>query len=398
MLGAAEALINASDIELAVATVSNRVDNLRIIEGKRIRYYLISSGNKYSGSNTTYNKKFEKQWKIIDTDFNPDIIHIHGTENTHGLAYMRACGNEKCVVSIQGMMSAYDYYDYGLTKKQIMKNLSLSDILRCNSIFSAKRSFRNRSKYEREMIQRTHHVIGRTDWDKARTWAINPIAEYHFNNETLRSEFYTNNRWNYNQCIKHSIFLSQGSYPIKGLHQILKALPLVLQFYPDTVVRIAGKNIIKRPKGLRELYFYSGYGNVIREIIKDKHLDNCVLFLGNLGADQMRSEYLNANLFICPSTIENSPNSLGEAQILGVPCLASYVGGTMNMISSSLCGELYRFEEVEMLAWKICKLFETSASFDNSTMIDEAKNRHDREKNATELLDIYSSIINERIK
>lgn len=41
---------------------------------------------------------------------------------------------------------------------------------------------------------------------------------------------------------------------------------------------------------------------------------------------------LNANMFLLPSAIENSPNALGEAQMLGVPCVSSRVGGVEDMI------------------------------------------------------------------
>lgn len=68
----------------------------------------------------------------------------------------------------------------------------------------------------------------------------------------------------------------------------------------------------------------------------------------------MKQEYLNANVFICPSSLENSPNSLGEAQILGTPCLASYVGGIPDMMFGNE-GYLYRFEEIEMLAERFVK-------------------------------------------
>ena len=80
-------------------------------------------------------------------------------------------------------------------------------------------------------------------------------------------------------------------------------------------------------------------------------------FTGSLREDQMIAEYLNAHLFICPSSIENSPNSLGEAQLLGVPVIASYVGGVPDMVTHGETGLLYRFEEVEMLAEGIRNLF-----------------------------------------
>ena len=48
---------------------------------------------------------------------------------------------------------------------------------------------------------------------------------------------------------------------------------------------------------------------------------------------------------------------MGEAQLLGVPVIASYVGGVPDMVTHGETGLLYRFEEVEMLAEGIRNLF-----------------------------------------
>ena len=103
----------------------------------------------------------------------------------------------------------------------------------------------------------------------------------------------------------------------------------------------------------------------------------------------MKAEYLSANVFVCPSTIENSPNSLGEAQILGVPCVSSYAGGAMDMMENNT-DNLYRFEEIEMLAYKICQIFGREER--QVDMRDLALKRHDPFVNAAKLVDIYQSI------
>ena len=56
-------------------------------------------------------------------------------------------------------------------------------------------------------------------------------------------------------------------------------------------------------------------------------MEDKIEFLGRLSAEGMKQAYLDANVFVMPSTIENSPNSLGEAMLLGVPCVAADVGG-----------------------------------------------------------------------
>ena len=170
---------------------------------------------------------------------------------------------------------------------------------------------------------------------------------------------------------------------------MLKAMPLILRHYPNTQIRIAGSDITK---GRQRLFIsgLSGYGKIIKSLIDQYNLADHITFTGNLNADEMKREYLQCNVFICPSTIENSPNSLGEAQILGVPHLCSYIGGAMDMMKGNEdC--LYRFEEVEGLAYKVCSIFASGA--EQVDISEEARKRHNPETNQKQLLEIYRSIV-----
>lgn len=384
MLGAAEALIEHGEVELYVASVSSKVMNLSKLKGKKIVYYVIP----YGKGNKVYNLDYCPFWKQIYDDLNPDIVHIHGTEFSHGLSYMKVCNVDNVVISIQGLLSVYYKYFYaGMTNGNILRNITIRDLLR-GTIYSDRSKFISRSKYELEMLQKAKHIIGRTSWDKSHVWAVNSNCKYYFCNETLRSPFYLGTRWNYRDCVKHSIFLSQAGVPFKGLHQVLKAMPIILRHYPNAIIRVAGTDITKSDS-LGDKLRLSGYGKYIRYLIKSLNLQGKVIFTGSLNGEQMKQEYLKANIFICPSAIENSPNSLGEAQILGVPCVASNVGGVIDM----MCGNeknLYRFSDVEMLARKVCDIFE----FQNnpSEMVSLAFERHNPIANAKQLLQIYKNI------
>ena len=96
-----------------------------------------------------------------------------------------------------------------------------------------------------------------------------------------------------------------------------------------------------------------------------------------------------------PSAIENSPNSLCEAQILGVPTIASYCGGTPTLVEDGKSGFLYRYEEFEMLAQTIIRLF-TLTDFSELSECERvtAFRRHDKTKNAMDLKTIYQQMIN----
>ena len=388
LLGAANALLRSDEVQLTVASVSPLVQELTFVKGEKINYYALPMGK----GNTRINYDYEPLWKQVKQEVKPDVVHIHGTEFSHGYAYVRACGVDNVVVSIQGLVSAYYYYYYyDISSLSVMKNITLRD-LRSETIFHGQKDFRIRGEYEKALLKEVHHIIGRTSWDRSRTWAINPNAEYHFCNETLRDEFYDGSKWNYNKCVPHSIFISQGSYPIKGLHQVLKAMPLILRHYPDTMIRVAGTDITQeRPVfGRLGITGLLGYGKVIKGIIYKYDLSKHLTFTGGLDAEQMKNEYLKSNVFICPSSIENSPNSLGEAQILGVPHLCSYIGGAMDMMKGNEeC--LYRFEETECLAYKVCSIFASGAK--QVDMSQEALKRHDPEINRKQLLSIYANIV-----
>lgn len=385
VLGASQALLNScKDIELHVASISQLINELTILKGEQIIHYVIP----YGKGKIKYNSGYEKYWLQINDIVKPDIVHIHGTEYSHGLAYVNACGSDKVVVSLQGIKSGIaPFYCAGLKRSQVFLNTTLRDLIRGN-IYKEQQRFSQSGDIEKELLRKVKNIIGRTSWDKAHAWAINSKAKYYFNNETLRPEFYDGSKWDYDKCDKHTIFLSQAGYPLKGLHQVLRAMPLILRHYPDTKIRVAGADITKYSTW-RDKLRISGYGKLIRHMIHQLHLENHIEFLGPLNAEQMKQAYLNCNVFVCPSSIENSPNSLGEAQLLGVPHVASFVGGVADMMVGNE-ENLYRFEEVEMLANKICDVFyKDNKQVDMSAV---ALQRHHPQYNTKHLLDIYRQI------
>lgn len=386
LLSLANALVDSDNIELIVTSITPLVNNLKKVEGERVCHYAIP----YSGD-TSYTEKYEDTFRSIFNEVKPDVVHIHGTEFPHSLAALRACGSKHTVVSLQGLASVISrYYLAGLKNRDILCNPTLHDMLRSN-LYKQKREMEKRGVYEQQLIKEASFVIGRTSWDYSHTWAINPSIKYYHCNEILRREFYVADKWFYDKCVPHSIFLSQGSYPLKGLHKVLEALPIIKKNYPDVVVRVAGPDITYSGAGLRGKLRISTYGKIIKRVIKNNNLENNVVFVGSLNAQDMVKEYLRANIFVCPSSIENSPNSLGEAQILGVPCVASYVGG----IPDFMQGDeefLYRFDDVEMLAEKICKAFKMEETIDASAIRQVAQKRHNIKEIVNRVLNVYNEI------
>lgn len=378
----------APELHLCIVA-THPVKELLHIEKNGMEYYVVPQ----HGSRDVYDARLETYFRQIYDTVQPDAVHIHGSEYPHSLAFVKACGNRGTVVSIQGMISVYAGYFYaGITTGELISCTSVRDILKGETLFAAKRSMDRRGEYEKELLRSVKHVMGRTGWDRANSLGINPSLEYHKCNETLRADFY-GPVWEYSRCRPHSIFLSQVSSPLKGAHKMFEAMPMILREYPDAEIYMAGEDFVNRP-----LHRHFSYGNYLKGIIDRNGLAGKVHFMGVLNGSQMAEQYLKANVFVCPSSIENSPNSLGEAQLLGTPSVSSYTGGTMEFIEDGVSGYLYRFEETAMLAEKVCRIFADSSLA--RTLSENGRKtalaRHDREAIAHRMLSVYRDIASER--
>ena len=341
-----------------------------------------------------YNIKTEESLRRVIEKANPDVIHVFGTEYPHCLATLKVAPNSANVlVGLQGLCHAIaEVYEADLPKR-IVNRSTFRDFVKRDSIKKQKKKYWKRGENEREALKLATFVTGRTAWDRKRVTEINPDIIYLGMNETLRSCFYTG-RWNPEHAENGAIFLSQGDYPIKGLHYMLEAMPLILDACPEAHIYVAGQNLTKK-ETFKDKIKLSSYGKYLRKLIKNNNLSDKVTFLGNLTAEEMRAQYLKSKVFVCPSKIENSPNSLGEAMLLGVPCVAARVGGVPDLISEDE-GILYEDGNVAALAEAVIKQLKGNENL--GTMVRKARGHanynHDPEVNYHTLLQIYNRIAN----
>lgn len=327
----------------------------------------------------------------------PDMIHIWGSEYPHTLAMVKAAERigvlDNTVISIQGLVSMIALYYTAELPPNVIKNKTLYELLRGAGIEDMIKAFYTRGRYEIEAFSLAKNCIGRTDWDYNCLKAINHHIHYYKCNETLRECFYSG-EWKYDQCDKYSIFVSQATYPIKGLHSLLQAFPMVLEKYPNAQIRIAGANIVSREKIIDKIKA-SSYGGYLCKLITQQNMQNHIHFLGTLNAQKMKEEYLKANVFVSCSSIENSPNSVGEAMLLGTPVVASDVGGTSSILNAPDEGILYRWNSPSDLATSILDVFQNpgNAVVRAARAKEHAKKTHCSQNNLETLLKTYSKII-----
>ena len=392
LVGAAQ-LLKKQDVDLTIVTVSILTKRKTHVNVDGIEYYVLPSRCDYQ----------TEIWDIIQT-VQPDLIHIHGTEYDFNTQLIHICSkhNIKSVVSLQGLMCACaEHYMDGIPSKYNQVNPFLrlmSKIYYADSIAMEQRRFAEQGKIEIEALKKVQNVIGRTTWDKEMALSINPNLTYFHVNESLRPEFYTGERWDYNKCEKHSIFISQASYPIKGLHMLLGILPKLIEEYPDLQVYIGGSAPYTFHYKYKFMDFildgifeYQGY---IKKLIRMNRLKNHIHYTGPLNPQGMKTQYLKCNVFVSLSSIENESNSISEAKMLGVPVVASRVGGVCDRITNGVNGLSYEFFDTETLRHNIRCIFN-----DQNQLMHYCNNAHmdavqinDREKNTQALLAVYREI------
>ena len=197
---------------------------------------------------------------------------------------------------------------------------------------------------------------------------------------------------------------------------MLLALPAIKERYPDVKVYVAG-NSIANYSTLKDKIKISSYGKYIRELIKQGGLEENVVFMGRLNAKQMKEAYLKSHLFVCCSAIENSPNSLGEAMLLGMPCVSADMGGVSGIFTGGEDGIFYEGFKTSANSYdNMCygdKIHEYSLQKNVKALSDavidmwsdkekmqkycknarlHARKTHNREQNYYNLQEIYASI------
>ncbi len=399
---ASKLMVNQERNDITLAICFPASENLNMVKGdtslfvknkaQGIEYYIFREDTLHPEN---YDAGLEESLGAIIRDFEPDLVHIFGTEYPHTLACVKAFDHpERTLIGIQGLCSAIAEVYMADLPYSVQKKKTFRDILKKDGLFDQQAKFAKRGEYEKEALALVGHVTGRTDFDREMTKKFAPNAKYHFMNETLRSDFY-HDTWSIDRIERYSLFLSQGNYPIKGLHYVIDILPEIIEEFEETVVYVAG-DVITANDSIKDKIKISGYGKFLLSQIKKNKLQDHVRFVGRLQSDRMCARFLKTHVFLCPSAIENSPNSVGEAMLLGVPVVSADVGGVHNLVDDGRDGILYPKDKPKRLKDSILRIFEDDklAVLLSSNAKAHALRTHDPDTNYRRLLDIYRAIVN----
>ena len=373
-----EKLISYDHIKLGL--VFQSIDNKKETLGKTT-YYTIKKCPKW---NKLFPQKeelyFLNQAEKIINDFNPDIIHVFGSETELGLIYRIT--QTPIILHIQGFIGSVinawypPYYNkcYNDLKKLITNPLNLLNILHLPYRFNYI------TKREQEIFEHINNFFGRTEWDKRIAKLLNPEGEYYYCSEMIRSIFYNNEKkWEYNKNNYITIISTINESTYKGQDVILKTAKLLKNL---------GYIINWKICGISNIEWATQQTNI-------KYIDVNVELLGKVSSETIKNLLLQCNCYVHPSYIENSPNSICEAQLIGVPVISCNVGGISSIINHNIDGILVPSNDIYMLASHIIEIYNNKslATFIGNNGYKVAKNRHKPENIVSDLLKSYNHII-----
>lgn len=367
------------NIELGICFFYNEEQK---IKQKNITYYPIKQSKKFfsfipsSKYTDKENNTLIKKFLNVISDFKPDIIHIFGSEMQFGL--IAKYTKTPIVLHIQGILTpCLNAYLPPFVSWLTFYFKSSNPLLILKGI-KERINWTNNSNREQEIIKNIYNYIGRTTWDYRVIKTLNPHCRYYYGSEILREEFYKPEPRTLPQQL---IIVSTISSPLyKGFDLILKTASILKNNYKQTFKWIVFGNI--NP-------------SFIERTVGIYHNDVNIILRGIATANEIKKMILTSTVFMHPSYIDNSPNSICEAQILGCSVIATNVGGIPTLIKDQETGFLVPANDPYQTAYLINELFR-----DKNKNITIGKNaqkvankRHDKNNIVIELVSIYKNII-----
>lgn len=370
------------EIELAIVTTHQRPSMERYASGG-IDCFLVPMR---SNNSERQQAAALKDCARIVEEWEPDVIHVHGTERFFGLLSARRLVSRPAVISIQGLMQPYAEWYHFFGDRSLMEIIKMHRIITVpmmRGLIWDYHRFKKAARREQEIILCNRDFMGRTLWDRSHLYSINPRARYHHAEEAIRLPFWQA-RWDISRCQTHRIIYVNPNQPRKGAETLFKAADILKWKYSNLEVALIG-----------EISSRSGYGRYVKEEIGKRN--GYVREMGPLNAEEMAKELTRSHVFVSPSFIENSPNGICEAQLVGVPVVSSYTGGVPSLVKDRYSGMFFPTGDSPQLAATVGQIFE-----DDSLAVSLSQNahataseRHDIEKLIGRLVCVYSDVIKE---
>lgn len=328
----------------------------------------------------------------IIQEIQPDIIQIWGTETW--LSYAVSCCSPQIpkVIFVQGLIGMHQRYLGGYfgnmpEDKIYGKNIPLFSRLK---EMVRHVNFKKQALIETKTLCNCGNVIIDNDFSKAFCRSISSDINCFEHSLEPNKVFFTR-RWEAEKCKRFSVFTVYGSSAEKGTQNLLKALSVLKKSFPDIELVIPGPYDINSD-GRLSSQSKNPFQIVLKNMIRLLDLEKNVRFTGKLNPEQMSDEMVKANVFVNTSCMEVHALSLREALTVGMPCISSMCGSVNGYLKHGYNGFIYRYEEYEVLAFYIKKLFENRI-LEKEISENAVKTALTANENSLSLAEIYTQII-----
>ena len=256
-----------------------------------------------------------------------DLLHLHGSELQ--LPAMTAGLRVPNILSVQGIVSDY--------ARVVPGRFSMLKFLWTLAGY-----------YEKRYLPTVHNFICRTTWDKALTAKLSPGCTIFHNWETIRPDFFTAAEQPAPAPLPRpqALFVG-GNQVVKGFRELLIGFNEIAQ-QTNLKLVIVGRLQFADITAVAEKYQLRHLGPENVE---------CRPFQDGAGLAKL---YRESFCLLHPSYIDNSPNSVCEAQLMGLPVVASDVGGVGSLITEGETGLLCTLDP-SSLARQAIRLYRDAA-------------------------------------
>lgn len=298
--------------------------------------------------------------KIIK-EIKPDIVHGIGTEHIWSTAALLS--GYPSVVTIHGVMAK-------IVPQLAAPPWSSRYWLSRWFAFLEKRVLR-RNKYLISINPYIYNTV--SELTEAKIYSIeNPVAPLFFDAIAHPEQ-------------SRNILFVGDTTPLKSLLTLLQAFVLLRQNQ-----KLEGWTIIAvGPQ--RE----GAYQDRIMAYIREQRLDSQVRFAGFILPERLVEEYRDAALLVLASRQETAPMCIAEAMTVGLPVVATRVGGVPYMVSDGETGFLCSVDNPEEMAEKLEVLIahpELRAQMGEQARL-AAQDRWHPTRIARQTLDVYNEIL-----
>jgi glycosyltransferase involved in cell wall biosynthesis len=386
LLALANLLSSDENIILGNITFGN-VKTIEKTDSDNIIQWIVPS--KKSKKNGLPKGDVKKELIKIINDFQPDLIHVWGTESYWGTITSDVVNDFPVLIEMQGLKKTIlPIYHGELTISERIRCIGFKEILKFDTIWNRKQMFFKWGKIEDHIIKKHNYFSTHSIWAEAKVLSINSKGVMFKNERALRSEFYDSPKWEYKNA--PILFTSMGyPAPFKGLYTLIKSLEILKNKFPKVKLYIAGNFVLN---GIRR----DGYINFILNQIKKRNLVENVVWTGGLNSSEIIDFLMKSSVAIYPSFNESYGLALIESMVVGIPVISAFNGGYGYNGKDEETLLFFSPGDYEMCAFQIIRMIEDKklALYLSENARNFILDRNKSDKILKRQIEIYKNIIN----